>query len=48
MTFIEATAQQLAWERGRDDANEDDTKLAEKMVKRWNEDRIKLGLRPVE
>lgn len=48
MTFIEATAQQLAWERGRDDANEADLKLAEEMTQRWNDKRIELGLRPVE
>lgn len=48
MTFIEATAQQLAWERARDDANDEDIKLAEQLVQRWNDKRIKLGLRPVE
>jgi len=48
MTFVEATAQQLAWQRARDEVEEDDLKLAEKLVKKWNEKRIKLGLRPVE
>ncbi len=48
MTFVEATAQQLAWERGRDDANEADIKLAEEMTQRWNQKRIESCLKQWE
>lgn len=48
MTITEATALQLAWERARDEPNQQDQKDAADMVARWNKRRIELGLKPWE
>lgn len=40
------TAGQLCLERGRDEPNELDLADAVKMCSRWNNQRIKLGLKP--
>lgn len=48
MTITEATAQTLAWERARDEPNDDDKQMAADMVQRWNEKRINAGLKPLE
>lgn len=48
MNIVEATALQLAWERCRDEPNEQDRKDAAVMVKRWDEQREQMGLKPWE
>ncbi len=48
MNIFEATALQLAWLHGRDEPEEQDHKEAAEMVKRWNQRRIELGLKPWE
>ena len=40
------TAGQLCLDRGRDEPNEKDLADSVKMCARWNNQRIKLGLRP--
>ena len=40
------TANQLCLERDRDEPNETDLRDAVAMVTRWNQQRIKIGLRP--
>lgn len=45
--FELATAEQIAWQRGRDDVTEEDLKLAEKMVARWNLIRISRNQKPL-
>lgn len=44
MSFEEATAQQLAWERGRDNPNEQDRKDAKELVARIQAKRAAAGL----
>lgn len=44
MNFTEATAQQLAWARGRDEPNEQDHKDAGEMVARIQARRAAMGL----
>ena len=46
--FELATAQQLAWERDRDEPNERDLQDAIAMAAKWNQQRIKLGLKPFQ
>lgn len=49
MTFTEATAQQLAWERARDTPNAQDKKDAEKIVEGINFRReVIYGLEPIK
>ena len=45
MTFIEATAAQLALERNRDTPNDKDLSDAVRMCGKWNEQRKEIGLR---
>ena len=44
--FELATANQLCLERNRDEPNETDLADAVEIVTRWNQQRMKLGLRP--
>lgn len=44
--FEQITAAQLCLERNRDTPNDKDLADAVQMVTRWNQARIKLGLRP--
>lgn len=48
MTTVEALALALAWDRCRDEPNEQDMADADVMVARWNKRRIELGLMPWE
>lgn len=48
MTLTYALAEQLAWQRNRDEANEQDHQVAVGMVERWNEKRVAAGLRPLQ
>lgn len=45
--MIEATAQQLAWSRGRDNIEPCDWRDAEQMVARWQLKREAMGLPPL-
>lgn len=40
-TLTYATAQQLAWQKGRDSVNASDYRQAVKMVAKWNSKRVK-------
>lgn len=44
--FEEATAQQLAFERNRDEPTDKDLQDAVAVAAKWNKQRIKLKLRP--
>lgn len=46
--FEIATAQQLAFERNRDEASEQDLQDAVKLAAGWNNKRLELGLRPFQ
>lgn len=48
ITLTDATAQQLAWHRDRDNPTDGDFKEAEIMVYRWNVARMSLGLAPLD
>jgi hypothetical protein len=48
MSMLAATAQQLAWDRARDEPNAKDIDDAAEMVARWNRKRIEMGLTPWE
>jgi len=48
MNILTATAQQLAWDRARDEPNQKDIDDAAEMVARWNSKRIEMGLVPWE
>lgn len=49
MNFVEATAQQLAWERARDTPNAQDRKDAEEIVEGINFRReVIYGLEPIQ
>jgi hypothetical protein len=45
MTFIEATAAQLALERNRDTPSEKDLEDAVRMCSKWNKQRQREGMR---
>lgn len=47
MTLTDALAEQLAWQRNRDEANEQDRQIAVGKVQQWNERRAAAGLRPL-
>lgn len=46
--FELATAQQLAFDRNRDQPNEVDLADAVKLAAKWNQKRIEQGLRPFQ
>lgn len=46
--FELATAQQLAYERNRDETTEQDLQDAIKKAAKWNKQRQQLGLRPFQ
>lgn len=49
LTFKESTAQQLAWERGRDTPNAKDTSDADEMCEQINFKRMVIyGLDPID
>lgn len=48
MNILTATAQQVAWERARDEPTAKDIDDAAEMVQRWNTKRIEMGLKPWE
>lgn len=47
MTLTDALAEQLAWQRNRDEANEQDHQRAVGKVQQWNERRAAVGLQPL-
>ncbi len=47
MSLTEATAQQLAWQRNRDEPNDKDKEEAANLVTKWNGRRASKGMAPL-
>lgn len=47
MTLSDAVAEQLAWQRNRDEPNDKERQQAVGMVNQWNERRAVVGLKPL-
>lgn len=47
MTLSESVAEQLAWQRNRDEPNEKERQQAVGMVQEWNNRRAAVGLPPL-
>ncbi len=47
MTLTDALAEQLGWQRNKDEPEEKDRQKAVGMVETWNQKRLAVGLKPL-